>query len=140
MPDNMPNDRVHELANGGIGASSAEIQSLAAEALRYRKFAADQQRAHNAELEKSVEDALGLAMSYGGTDGDHHKTWVIDQMVRALTGCPIVTRNSRFLNAQGEHYDYEGYGESTEYVAFVADAKNGEDGPDTYEWDEGIAP
>lgn len=62
----------------------------------------------------AVAAALDVARNFGGTDGDHHKAWVIDQMVRALTG--------------------------DEYKAFVAETKAGDDGPDTYEWDEGIAP
>ena len=61
-----------------------------------------------------VPAALEVALRFGGIDGDHHKSWVIDQMVRALTG--------------------DGY------EAFVADAEAGEDGPDTYPWDEGIPP
>lgn len=28
--------------------------------------------------------ALDLAQRYGAIDGDHHKMWVIDQMVRSL--------------------------------------------------------
>ena len=58
--------------------------------------------------------ALEVAQKYGGIDGDHHKAWVIDQMVRALTG--------------------DGYDQ------FVADTCAGEEGPDTYFWGEGIAP
>jgi hypothetical protein len=61
-----------------------------------------------------VERALQIAREDGGIAGDHHKAWVIDQMVRALTG--------------------------DRYAAFVEDAKRGEDGPETYEWNEGIAP
>lgn len=61
-----------------------------------------------------IEDALEVARRHGGHDGEHHKAWVIDQMVRALLG--------------------------DRYEAWVADAKAGDDGPDTYEWDEGIAP
>ena len=61
-----------------------------------------------------IEQAIDLAVQYGGIDGAHHKSWVIDQMVRALAG--------------------------EEYEALVANAKAGEDGPDTYEWEEGIAP
>lgn len=60
------------------------------------------------------EEALAVAFRFGGIDGEHHKAWVIDQMVRALTG--------------------DGY------AAWVAAAKEGEDGPETYEWDEGVAP
>jgi len=58
--------------------------------------------------------ALDIAKSYGGIGGDHHKAWVIDQMVRALAG--------------------------DAYAQFVADARAGEDGPETYSWDEGKAP
>ena len=63
---------------------------------------------------RGIEQALKIAAQYGGIDGDHHKAWVIDQMVRALTG---------------PHYE-----------EFIAKAKHGEDGPETYEWNEGIAP
>lgn len=58
--------------------------------------------------------ALEVAFKFGGIAGEHHKAWVIDQMCRELLG---------------EHYDL-----------FVANAKAGEDGPETYTWDEGIAP
>lgn len=49
-----------------------------------------------------------------GIDGSHHKDWVIDQMVRVLAG--------------------------EEYEKIVVDAKSGEDGPESYEWNIGIAP
>lgn len=58
--------------------------------------------------------ALKIAEFYGCIDGIHHKVWVIDQMVRELTG--------------------------DDYDEWVADHNAGEDGPDTYEWEEGIAP
>jgi hypothetical protein len=64
--------------------------------------------------EKRIADALEIAVQFGGIDGAHHKDWVIDQMVRALAG---------------DRYD-----------ALVAEAKAGEDGPETYEWEVGIAP
>ena len=63
-----------------------------------------------------ISRALTLARQYGGIDGAHHKNWVIDQMVRALCG------------------------DQASYDKFVADAKAGEDGPETYDWDCGIAP
>lgn len=62
----------------------------------------------------SIVKALELAFRYGCTDGDHHKMWVIDQMVRALTG--------------------KGYSK------WVRNHNKGEDGPNTYEWETGIAP
>ena len=70
-------------------------------------------QALDAERERR-EKVLELAIRYGGIDGEHHKTWVIDQVVRALA--------------------------ADEYEKLIADAKAGDDGPDTYEWDEGIAP
>lgn len=61
-----------------------------------------------------IERAIELAVACGGIDGDHHKAWVIDQMVRLLAG--------------------------DDYDRIVEEARAGEDGPDTYEWDCGIAP
>jgi hypothetical protein len=61
-----------------------------------------------------IEKAIELAVEYGGIDGDHHKAWVIDQMVRVLTG--------------------------DQYEQVVAEAREGEDGPQTYGWNVGIAP
>ncbi len=87
--------------------------------------------------ETAIRDALAIASEYGSTDGDHHKAWVIDQIVRTLTGCPTVTRTG--THAHGT-YTFEALGESDAYRAFVADHNDGEDGPDTYHWDEGIAP
>jgi hypothetical protein len=37
------------------------------------------------DLENRIEAALEWA-TWGQEDGAHHKTWAIDQMVRALTG------------------------------------------------------
>ena len=64
--------------------------------------------------EHKINGAVELAVHYGGIDGAHHKAGVIDQMVRKLTG--------------------------DKYEQVVRAAKHGEDGPDTYEWNEGIAP
>lgn len=65
-------------------------------------------------LDQRVAAALEVANDYSQIDGDHHKTWVIDQMVRALAG--------------------------PDYAKFVSDHCDGEDGPDTYSWDEGTPP
>lgn len=62
---------------------------------------------------ESRNKALDLIVRYGGIDGDHHKAWVIDQITRILA----------------DNYD-----------EFVKQAKNGEDGENTYSWNEGIAP
>ncbi len=59
-----------------------------------------------------TKKALDLIHRHGQTDCAHHKAWVIDQVVRALTG--------------------DGYED------WVGDYKG--EGPDEYTWDEGIAP
>jgi hypothetical protein len=61
-----------------------------------------------------IELAIEMLMENGTYDGDHHKMWTIDQALRILAG---------------DRYDQL----ITEYC-------DGEDGPDTYEWDEGVAP
>jgi hypothetical protein len=63
---------------------------------------------------EAIEQAIELAVRFGGIDGDHHKAWVIDQMIRILAR---------------EKYD-----------DIVREARAGEDGPETYDWDTGIAP
>jgi hypothetical protein len=85
-----------------------------------------------------IEQALSIAVRYGGFDGEHHKAWAIDQMVRALTGCPTVERSA--VDARGKPYTFETFGESAEYLELVREACDGEDGPDSYVWDRGIAP
>lgn len=64
--------------------------------------------------ETRMQNAIDIAIRYGGIDGDHHKAWVIDQMIRALAG--------------------------SNYERIVNEARSGEDGPNTYAWNEGIAP
>ena len=61
-----------------------------------------------------IDKAIEIAVKYGGIDGAHHKDWVIDQMVRALAG--------------------------DQYDAVVAEACRGNDGPQTYSWETGVAP
>lgn len=78
--------------------------------------AEDDVQARKDAASRHVARALELAHQYGSIDGAHHKMWVIDQMVRALCG------------------------DAETYARWVAEAKAGEDGPDTYEWEEGYAP
>ena len=78
--------------------------------------------------EARIAKALELASDHGTIDGAHHKMWVIDQIARALTGCPVVTKSA--VDYKNVPYEYEAQGESPEYAAFIGDE----------EWDEGIAP
>lgn len=96
---------------------------------------------------KRVFRALQIAEEYGSYDGGHHKMWVIDQMVRALTGCP--NQNILFDPQQDSVYDCgdgrryylpRKQGESKAYKEFVREICSGERGTDTYVWDTGIAP
>lgn len=75
--------------------------------------------------QERLEKALDIAFKYGGFAEAHHKAWVIDQIVRALTGCPVV---------EGQQ------GESTEYQKFVLERCAGDNEPETYDWDVGIPP
>lgn len=85
-----------------------------------------------------TDQALDIARRFGGIGGDHHKAWVIDQMVRALTDCPWVQLEA--VDYQGKPYTYMGMGESERYKAFVAFVRTGEDGPETYDWEVGTPP
>lgn len=38
------------------------------------------------ELKQRIDEALDIAFEYSQVDGNHHKAWVIDQMVRKLLG------------------------------------------------------
>lgn len=88
--------------------------------------------------EDRVREALDLISYSGGVDGGHHKAWVLDQVVRVLTGCPSVEKTA--TDYQGKPYTYVGFGESEEYLQWLKEYRSGEDGPETYEWDEGIPP
>lgn len=86
-----------------------------------------------------IEKALAIAVAYGGLEDVHHKDWVIDQMVRALTSCPMEIEHAP--SSQGEEgYSFTIQGESQDYKSLVAQACDGEDGPQTYSWETGIAP
>lgn len=89
-------------------------------------------------LPASVRAAITVLMDLGSTDGDHHKQYAMDQTIRILTGCPAVQKTA--TDYRGRQYIYTGLGESELYKRVVAAFENGEDGPQTYSWDEGIAP
>lgn len=81
------------------------------------------------ERETAIDKALIAAIRYAGIDGSHHKTWTIDQMVRALTACPQVQKTAKDCN--GAAYTYDAQGESEDYSVLVKECG---------EWDTGIAP
>jgi hypothetical protein len=65
------------------------------------------------ELENKEKEILSIAEDYGGYDGGHHKQYALNEIVKIITG--------------------------DKYEQWVNDYENGEDGPNTYEWDKGIA-
>ena len=64
--------------------------------------------------EEKIIESLKIALKYAGYSGSHHKSWVLDQMVRILAG--------------------------DQYDAIITNYKKGDDGPETYYWQEGIGP
>lgn len=89
-------------------------------------------------FKERVETALAFALRNGQSEGEHHKSWVIDQMVRILTGSSLVKATA--MDCNNKEYTFLERGESKEYLEFVAAARDGEDGPETYGWDIGIVP
>ena len=65
-----------------------------------------------------IHRALELISSLGGIDGAHHKQWLLDQVVRTLTGD-----------------EYTNWVRKWE----IGDGAEGGEGA-VYEWDAGIAP
>jgi hypothetical protein len=63
---------------------------------------------------EKIQEAIDMILDYGGFDGGHHKQWVLDQALRILTG--------------------------DDYERQITNWQDGEDGPQTYLWDCGIAP
>ncbi len=63
-----------------------------------------------------IQDILEMIFEYGGIDGEHHKQWLLNEIVKKATISKI-------------HYE--------EWVKYF---NQGEDGPETYEWEVGVAP
>jgi len=83
--------------------------------------------------------ALRWIQTYGGIDGDHHKAWVLDQVARILHETPIIMTIASWENGHTEER-FVLDDATTEYHEWVGKCKDGEDGPETYGYDEGIAP
>lgn len=92
--------------------------------LRFKKYKENIEKQHEEiyedlvskqeEKDKQINQALDIAFKYGQIDGEHHKAWVIDQMVKVLTG----KEYDKWIN----NYIYD------------------EETGDSYTWDKGIAP
>lgn len=83
--------------------------------------------------------AMYFLERYGGNDGAHHKDWVLDQIARVMKGTPIIIKLAKWSNGHKEYRISTGE-PSQEYLEWVTWMKNGEDGPNTYSYEEGVAP
>jgi len=90
---------------------------------------------------KAKDFAMYFIERYGGIDGNHHKTWVLDQVSRCLKGTKVIIKRASWDNGQIEQIEWREWRIQTDkpskkYLKWVKDmCKDGE-----YEYDEGIAP
>jgi hypothetical protein len=85
--------------------------------------------------------AMTFVERYGGIDGDHHKTWVLDQVARCLKGVPMVVVEARWESGFKEIRSWTDKNGSDQYRAWVKEMLGEEtDGEYEYNYDEGIAP
>lgn len=59
-------------------------------------------------LISGIRDAAEIAYRYAGIDGEHHKQWVIDQMLQCILGADAYAEFIESYNAEeedGEKYD-----------------------------------
>jgi hypothetical protein len=77
--------------------------------------------------------------AYGQIDGEHHKAWVLDQVVRILNGAPVIIKLASWANGQHE-YRYS-IGTSDQYADWVAEYRGDDgEGNEEYGYDEGTPP
>jgi hypothetical protein len=102
--------------------------------------------ARNPYLEYTPADwALLFIQRYGGFVAAYHKAWVIDQVARILKGTPVEVVEARWgvsdNHPKGETNIRFWTGEPTQqYHDWVAECRNGDEGPESYDYDEGTAP
>lgn len=85
--------------------------------------------------------ALLFIRKYGGIDGAHHKSWVLDQVSRILCGTPVIVTQASWANGETE-FRYQVAEPTAQYWTW-RDALQGAtdvDGNREYSYEEGIAP
>ena len=55
--------------------------------------------------ELKIEKVIELIADYGFMDGEHHKIWLIDQILRTMTGCPSKGENDEYKHITGDDWD-----------------------------------
>ena len=89
-----------------------------------------------------VDMAMIYVERYGGIDGDHHKTWVLDQVARIVKGTPLIFMKATWDNGEVEWRFYTDK-PSKKYLAWVLEMRGEYDAENEeyeYGYDEGIAP
>ena len=76
---------------------------------------------------------------YGTIDGAHHKDWLLDQIARILNDVEIIINEVKWANSPTE-YRFSLGSETKKYKDWVKKMCSGEDGPNTYTYNVGIAP
>lgn len=80
------------------------------------------------------------SVNWGQFDGSHHKQWALDQAARAANGgVPSSFKLAKWSDGQ-EEWRLGDMTKTPKYEKWVIGMKDGEDGPNTYDYDEGIAP
>jgi hypothetical protein len=83
---------------------------------------------------------------WGSIDGDHHKTWVLDQVARILKGTPMVVKQASWDDGLKEYRVSTSEETSSEYKAWAlsmlgeAIVNGSGDVEYDYSYDTGIAP
>ena len=85
--------------------------------------------------------ALQRIEKYGQIDGEHHKTWVLDQVASILLGTPVIVTEARWESGCTERRMRLGI-PSAKYDDWVAGMRGEEldAGEFEYEYDHGVAP
>lgn len=85
--------------------------------------------------------AMLFITKYGQIDGEHHKTWVLDQVSRILKGTPVTVVEARWSNGESE-FRVNTAEPSEAYLAWREEmlGRNELTGEPEYGYDEGIAP
>ena len=56
-------------------------------------------------MEQNIKEAVEIALNYGSIDGDHHKMWVIDQMLRKILGNKEYKKAMKALDKNDDSWD-----------------------------------
>ena len=81
---------------------------------------------------EAIKNALELIAEYGYIDGESHKQWIIDQVVRMLTLCPTIKKE--FKSQNDTLYYFDVLGKSEEYKEWIHSCEV------DYTWNTGISP